>query len=333
MTEAPFPNTSWAEALGMKPDDFHACALEAKLIGKGDKVDHQRIGATELIRQGITRRDLTHGKNEIKNHQISWACAGPAPANSLLDQLEGREVDGTGDCWEDDSASDVNYDANSDFEYELASGSEEDMKETELPAFAAKWFCCGVMCEDATESIHALKKRSADYRLKHPCETDSYVSNMLFLQLALLAGVAVARYAECEVDARMTCDQKSRTSLVSLVEDILHKWTDRSNEWVAMEIHDASYNEIELARQLGTGPCCGPQGISCYPLCPTKPAKRCFRNMHESYLAKDENKEYTYNDLAGGYCGVLAAQVFVHAPRMRGEFDETHDAHTTPGAI
>mmetsp|Transcript_22140 Transcript_22140/g.76070 ORF Transcript_22140/g.76070 Transcript_22140/m.76070 type:complete len:412 (+) Transcript_22140:34-1269(+) len=31
--------------------------------------------------------------------------------------------------------------------------------ETELPAFAAKWFCCGIMCEDAAESIHALKKR------------------------------------------------------------------------------------------------------------------------------------------------------------------------------
>ncbi|KAJ1450405.1 hypothetical protein M885DRAFT_571313 [Pelagophyceae sp. CCMP2097] len=30
--------------------------------------------------------------------------------------------------------------------------------ETELPAFAAKWFCCGIMCEDAAESIYALKK-------------------------------------------------------------------------------------------------------------------------------------------------------------------------------
>ncbi|KAJ1448549.1 hypothetical protein M885DRAFT_574151 [Pelagophyceae sp. CCMP2097] len=100
---ARFPSTSWAEALGMKLHDFHACALEAKLIGKGGKGGHQRIGATELIRQGITRRKLTHGKNETKNQQISWACAGPAPTHSLLKQLEGREADGTvtDNCWED----------------------------------------------------------------------------------------------------------------------------------------------------------------------------------------------------------------------------------------
>ncbi|KAJ1444776.1 hypothetical protein M885DRAFT_580322 [Pelagophyceae sp. CCMP2097] len=151
---------SWWHALNPDPKFV-------KLIGKGGKGGHQRTGAMELIRQGITRRDLTHGKNETKNHQISWACAGPAPAHSLLDQLEGREADGTGDCWEDDSDSDVNYDVNSDSEYDLASGSEEDMNETELPAFAAKWFCCGVMCEDATESIHALMKGANVHRFVH----------------------------------------------------------------------------------------------------------------------------------------------------------------------
>ncbi|KAJ1448769.1 hypothetical protein M885DRAFT_573793 [Pelagophyceae sp. CCMP2097] len=41
--------------------------------------------------------------------------------------------------------------------------------ETELSAFAAKWFCCGIMCEDAAESIHALKKR-LKRRYAHPGE-------------------------------------------------------------------------------------------------------------------------------------------------------------------
>ncbi|KAJ1444724.1 hypothetical protein M885DRAFT_552208, partial [Pelagophyceae sp. CCMP2097] len=87
---AAYKNTSWAEELDVPLDVFRDLALKAKLIGKGGKGGWGRGTKKAFIKLGITFYDTFYGKNTTTHQPIQWACAGPAPCHTPLDQIEGN---------------------------------------------------------------------------------------------------------------------------------------------------------------------------------------------------------------------------------------------------